>query len=1147
MNSRFARRFRMMLFALALMPASTIQAQRELKDIPVPDPELERQTFQLPEGFEVNLFAADPKIAKPIQMNFDPQGRLWIVSSETYPQVIPGGKANDKVLIVQDHDGDGVSDSTQVFAEGLLIPTGIAPGDGGAYVGASTELLFFKDSDGDGRADHREIMLSGFGTEDTHHIIHTFRWGPERLLYFSQSIYIHSHIETPWGVRRLNAGGIWQFRPETLQLDVLARGWVNSWGTAFDRWGQTFVTDGAGGEGINFMVPGASYATAYGAARILPGLNPGSPKHCGLEIVDSDALPDDWRGNCITNDFRGHRVCRFVLTEDGTAFRSQEQQEVIKSNHVAFRPVDVKQGPDGAIYIADWYNPIIQHGEVDFRDPRRDHTHGRIWRVTYKGKPTRKPQDLTQLGTADLLANLQATDGYIRQQSKQVLKERGADTVVPELVKWTQSLTTDQDRLEALWMWLSFETANGELLERLLASADHRIRAAAVRVLGHWLSDIGEPLAKLRLRIHDEHPRVRMEAVRVLSLVKSAEAASIAMEALDHEVDMWLDYALWQTARDLQPEWESAVASGKLDLGNRAGHLAFLLNATSSTAGVPMLVSLLQGGRVSAGDLPKVLSVVSNLGNGAHLRLAFDIALDDKVAPELRTQILNSLANAARSRNAMPEGDLASLATLLKSDQANVWSAAVNCIGAWKLASLREPLAVIAADGNRPLGQRVQALRMIAEFSDEAAVARMRDVARDPLVPGLQRVAIEELLRLRPEEGARLSVGYLQSVKNADETVPLFESLLRRKGAAALLTKALADQSLPKDVAIIGTRIVGSSGQEAPELLEQLRRAGQLAAQAVTLSPEQMAAMTKEVQEQGNPVLGEAVYRRADLNCIKCHAVGPAGGLVGPNLVSLGSTAQLDYIIESLLDPNAKIKEGFHTLIVATDEGQVFSGIKLRESETAMILRDAEDREISVPLTKIEQQKQGATLMPAGLTNTLTHAELVHLSAFLSALGRLPDYTVGTVPVVRHWDGMQPTDDAAFQLRRTSYSTAAADPGRFQWSRTYSHVDGNLPIDEIPGVRVRNRVAPGDRGVAFVRFPFATEQAGAVQFRLNSSAGLQIWLDGLPVEAAQTVSGNVDAGSHWMTFAVDPLERREPLRVEVVPAGGVPVVLPNGK
>ena len=141
-------------------------------------------------------------------------------------------------------------------------------------------------------------MLSGFGTEDTHHILHTLRWGPDGMLYFNQSIYIHSHIETPYGVRRLGGGGIWQFRPETMELEVFARGLVNPWGHHFDRWGQSFATDGAGGEGINYVpARGVTTSRRRTRARISTGLNPGSPKYCGLEIVSGRHLPDDWQGN----------------------------------------------------------------------------------------------------------------------------------------------------------------------------------------------------------------------------------------------------------------------------------------------------------------------------------------------------------------------------------------------------------------------------------------------------------------------------------------------------------------------------------------------------------------------------------------------------------------------------------------------------------------------------------------------------------------------------------------------------------------------------------------------------------------------------------------------------------------------------------
>src|SRR5437868_3045168 len=297
---------RLVCFAAALLVAicaTPVRAQRELTKIPDPDPEIERRSFQVAEGFEVNLFAADPLLAKPIQMNFDSAGRLWVASSAMYPQIKPGQKANDKIIILEDTKGAGKADKITVFADGLLIPTGIEPGDGGAYVANSTELLHLSDTKGTGKADKRRVLLSGFGTEDTHHILHTLRWGPDCRLYFNQSVYIHSHIETPTGVKRLNAGGIWRFNPDTTELDVFARGLVNGWGHAFDKYGQSFATDGAGSGGITHIIPGGYYTWAQGphVSRILPGLNPGSPKYCGLEIISGRHFPDDWQGDCITN------------------------------------------------------------------------------------------------------------------------------------------------------------------------------------------------------------------------------------------------------------------------------------------------------------------------------------------------------------------------------------------------------------------------------------------------------------------------------------------------------------------------------------------------------------------------------------------------------------------------------------------------------------------------------------------------------------------------------------------------------------------------------------------------------------------------------------------------------------------------------
>src|SRR4051794_9624400 len=460
---------------------------------PAPDPELERKSFTVADGFEVSLYAADPMMAKPIQMNFDPAGRLWIATSEIYPQIKPGEVADDKVLVLEDTKGAGRADKVTIFAGGLLIPTGVLPGDGGCYVANSTEIVHFKDTDGDGKADARRVVLSGFGTEDTHHIIHTFRWGHDGIFYFNQSVYIHSHVETPYGPRRLAAGGTWAYRPETQQLEVFTRGLINHWGHAWDRYGDSFFTDGAGGEGVNFGFPGVAFTSLNDRApRVLPGLNPGSPKFAGAEVISGRHFPDDWQGDLITNDFRANRVARFKLSEDGAGFAAKLMPDLIRTKDKAFRPVDVKMGPDGALYIADWYNPIINHGEGDFRDARRDKTHGRIWRVTAKGRPLADRPKLAGASVEQLLESLKSPEDYTRRQARLVLREMDHDKVAAALTKWVDAIDRSTPEgefqiLQALWTAETINTIDWNLLMKAVAAKDAGVRAAAARVIAAWV------------------------------------------------------------------------------------------------------------------------------------------------------------------------------------------------------------------------------------------------------------------------------------------------------------------------------------------------------------------------------------------------------------------------------------------------------------------------------------------------------------------------------------------------------------------------------------------------------------------------------------------------------------------------------------
>ena len=449
------------------------------KEQPVP-------TFTVSEGLEVTLWAENPQLYKPIQMNWDDRGRLWVASSRVYPQIRPGQEAEDAVIVVEDTNGDGKADKSTVFAEGILIPTGVLPDNrGGVYVAASHQLLHFTDTDGDGKADTRRTVMSSFGTEDTHHNLHTLRWGYDGHVYMNQSIYTHTHIETPHGVARLNSGGIWRFNPETLRMEVFTRGGCNPWGHHWDQYGNSFFTDGAGGKGIYHAMDGATYFTYSDMRREADSISPGNyPKFASLERIHSPAFPADWQGNLITCDFRAHRIVRFSLKEVGSSFQTVEMPDVLRTTNVTFRPIDLRMGPDGALYIADWSNPIIQHGEVDFRDPRRDHEHGRIWRVAAKGTPAATQRDIAKLSDAQLLDLTLSKSGWEQEQARTLLRQRGP-RVLADVPSWLQKQKDPRAKLEAAWLHTAVGKPSMPLVNELVAAEDPHIRTAAARQLAH--------------------------------------------------------------------------------------------------------------------------------------------------------------------------------------------------------------------------------------------------------------------------------------------------------------------------------------------------------------------------------------------------------------------------------------------------------------------------------------------------------------------------------------------------------------------------------------------------------------------------------------------------------------------------------------
>ncbi|MFN8349445.1 MAG: PVC-type heme-binding CxxCH protein [Spirosomataceae bacterium] len=1112
--------------ALPLLILSSVERD-DRKDIPNPDVQQELRSFKVADGFEVTLFASEPLVAKPIQMNWDADGRLWVVSSTAYPHLKTGEEANDKIFVLEDTDGDGKADKSTVFAEGLITPTGILPGDGGVYVANSTEILHFADTDGDGKADKRRRILNGFGTADTHHLIHTFRWGPEGHLYFNQSIYIYSHVETPFGVKRLEGGGVWQLNTKNLDLNVYARGLINPWGLQFDRWGQSFLTDGAGGEGINYAFPGATFVTAPGAARIIRGLNPGQPKHSGLEVVSGRHLPESWQGSVITNDFRANRINRFQLEEQGSGYASKQAEDLLWTNHVAFRPVDISVGPDGAIYVADWYNPIIQHGEVDFHDPRRDQQHGRIWRIVAKNRPLVKKPLLTKATVHELLESLKLPEDWTRAQTKQVLKARGAREVLPVLQQWVQALDkndTDYEHhlLEALWVYQTLESVNEPLLVSLLNAKNHQARAAAVRTLTFWQPKIANVSALLSKAVADPHPQVRLEAVIALRGIKTAEAVRTALSVLDRPMDEFLDFALWQTVREGESIWTARLKTTPEFFGD-SQKTAFALKSATGPEAVAQLAQLYQKEQIPDEYQKEVLASIAKFGQSAEVSVVFEKAIQGNIAKNTNVPAQLSALEEAAKRGVRPSGALNRITHFIEGDDEAVITASLRLIGLWQLNELTGMLVNLAEKGEK--NTRKAALGALALMTGESARKALLDLTGGKNPTGLKLAAVAQLVAVNAVEAARIGADLLRTLPPQTEVTELFQAFFTNKAGTVALTEELNAQKIPAESAIAGRlalqRFNRRNSDEAKALAKALEASGGiLPAEKMPqqLSDKDISSLAKTAAETADPVKGELIFRRSSLICLTCHAIGGAGGRVGPDLSSLGTSSPAETIIRSLLYPNASIKEGYELQRIVKKDKSETLGYMVSNGTADVVIRDISGLETVIPKSQINAiEKAAGSLMPPGLTAGLDKEEFVHLVGFLSKLGESGQFRVPTTRFVRRWAAVAPSKDLTKKLTTEGLGYLAKDNAKVTYEPAYSKVAGDLPVDELPVPE-----AGAGKKYSFVKFDIEAVSKGTVSLTFNSTVGVSAWVGGKSLKLTeQGLMTDLPTGIHSVMLALD--------------------------
>jgi putative heme-binding domain-containing protein len=988
---------------LALVAAPAL-AQPGVAPTEALSPADEQKTFKVPDGFEVQLVAAEPQIQKPIQMAFDARGRLWVTTSHHYPFAAPKGEAHDKLFVLSDIGPDGKAGKVTVFADFLNIPIGILPlpDCDSCIVSTAGEILKLTDTNGDGKADKTDVLFSGFGTKDTHGMYNSFTLMPDGWVYACHGFANESTVRGKDGHEvRMQSGNTFRFRPDGSRIEVFSRGQVNPFGMTVDQWFNLYTAD-CHSKPITQVIPGAYYDSfgkphdGLGYAPHVTRHDHGSTALCGLAWYDADHFPKEYRGCIFLGNVVTNRVNFDRIDWKGSTPVAVEQPDFVVSKDPWFRPADLKLGPDGALYVADFYNRIIGHYEVDLKHPLRDKDRGRVWRVVWKGtgekvEPPKMPfADLRKASDEQLAALLDHPNIVVRLMASERLHDLGAETIFNLFVS---------NRSKTARGWATFPMIADRALDPTSFAEDivvtvyekHRRRkddphAAELSAgVARGRADVpgwnktSQDLIRLILR--DPDPKARRAAVEAIifhpggewipSLVELVETTPAEDTHLRHAARIALRNCVaapgaWKAA----PEGSATVADVALGIptAQSAGYLATYLSAKS--------------------DAPKLREAVEHIARhgtdadrDAVVKLADgmkDIRKQQTVVVALRKGV------ATRGQSLRPaEQKVAAIVVfrgLADKDPAIVQQSC-DLAGALKLAESRQVLGLIIIDQQQPDGVRIAALTAFTTINPDEAVLVLFGAAFEPAIPMTVRERAAQLLgSVSTPKGIAASRDLLKSAPYR-VTVGLASGMAGTKpGAEALLTAVKAGEASPRllqeKVVIEKLRTTGVPDLDARvgELTKGLPPAdARIAALIKTRSTEYTSA-------KPDKELGAKLYAK---HCAACHQIGGQGGKVGPNLDGIGGRG-LDRLLEDVLDPNRNVDQTFRARVLNLTDGTTKTGLKLRVEGEVVVMADDQGKEYRVPLKDIEKEREtNLSPMPANFGEVIPKDEFPHLLAYL--------------------------------------------------------------------------------------------------------------------------------------------------------------------
>jgi putative heme-binding domain-containing protein len=959
-------------------------------------PQQEKAAFHLPPGFEAQLVAADPDIHKPMNLAFDARGRLWLTDTLEYPYPAQGRPGRDRVVVLDRFGPDGKAGRVTLFADGLNIPIGVLPLPDGksAIVYTLGEVLKLTDTDGDGKADRRETLFKGFGTRDTHGMINGLTLGPDGWVYACHGFSNESAIAGRDGQElRMQSGNTFRFRPDGSHAEAYTRGQVNPFGMTTDPWGNLYTAD-CHSRPLTQLIRGAYYQSfgkphdGLGFGPDMIGHDHGSTGICGPCYYAAEQFPPPYRDTLFVCNPVTSRVNHDKLEYRGTTPVAVEQPDFLTSEDLWFRPVDLKLGPDGAMYVADFYNRIIGHYEVPLDHPGRDRKSGRVWRVIYRGPdgqaaPPPPPRDLTVAPVKELVAALGDPNLTVRMLATHQLLARGEEAGDEAAFAFHESENPLQ-RAHAMWV---LEGRRATVADAAIDDRHPLVRTHALRALAERPKLSDAERSKVRARLSDPEPRVRRAAVETLARHAGADAADLRA-VLDMAKTIPLpDTHLRHTARVAARDMLRRLPAGTAPRDEADARLL-----AEAALGVPtaeaahLLAALLDQHPAAVGDTSAVVRYIA--------RHATDTAVRDGLLRRARetrfllhrANLLRDILRGQQERGGPADAEMRRLAAeaagnALDDPLADVRRAGVELAALLRLPSLDARLAQTAASAKAPDSLRAEALAALTSapanvpavarvLADGAASQAVRERAAQVLGQGDRPEARAALAAALPSAPARLALPVAGALAGT------------RDGAKLLLDLAAAGKAAPRLLTepVVRLRLAAHKSPDLDRRVAELTRGLPSADQQVAeLIRRRLQAFPRQ---KADVALGQKAFAT---HCAACHQVGGQGGKVGPQLDGVGVRGA-ERLLEDLLDPNRNVDQAFRATTLALTDGRVLTGLVLREEGAVVVLADALGKEVRVPKADIEERKvSGLSPMPADFGQKVSEADMGHLLAYLLA------------------------------------------------------------------------------------------------------------------------------------------------------------------